>query len=596
MGYAGRSERGGRRGGSRRTAGELERAIGAIDRRGYPAYKDLRGTYDFGDFLLSVDHVQGDPFAAPSSLSVCMDHGTAGWDRGLFAQPWTRTAFEDFLVRRFDRELSRRSFSVGGSGKSGFLGTSRPGPEVLERTACSCGAEGLTLRFEAGFPAHGRSVAADALVSMLVKLVPAAVRATLACTPELARAARAAADLADDQHFVREELERLGLVAFVADGSVLPRSSGVSSRPLVGAKPFESPASLRTVLDLPHRGPTPGMGVPRGVTLIVGGGYHGKTTLLKALEAGVYNHVAGDGRELAITEADAVKLRAEDGRSVCNVDISPFVNNLPNGADTRSFSTDDASGSTSQAAATVEALAAGSRCLLIDEDTSATNFMVRDALMGEVVARGREPITPFVERARDLYERMGVSSVIVAGSSGAFFYIADTVVQMDCYEPADVTARVAEVVAAHPEGAPRPAPDFAAPRFERSLARGVVPDVRGRDGRGGRGERGGRGSREGRLKVRAHGLDDFEVGGLSCDVRLVEQLADPEQVAALAQMVRWYAEHGLITSCTVDDLVKRLGDLLRDRGLAGVADRAGCGLALPRVQEVYAVLNRLRGV
>ncbi|WP_270575575.1 ABC-ATPase domain-containing protein, partial [Candidatus Collinsella stercoripullorum] len=254
-----------------------------------------------------------------------------------------------------------------------------------------------------------------------------------------------AADLADDRRFVREELARRGLVAFVADGSVLPRESGVSARPMEGARPFTSPESMRVVLDLPHRGPTPGMGVRRGITLIVGGGYHGKSTLLRALQEGVYDHVAGDGRELVVTDAAAVKLRAEDGRPVRETDISLFIGELPDGRDTARFTTADASGSTSQAAAVVEALDAGSRVLLVDEDTSATNFMVRDALMEAVVSGGDEPITPFVERVRDLWERAGVSCVIVAGSSGAFFSVADTVVQMDRYEARDITDRVRAV-------------------------------------------------------------------------------------------------------------------------------------------------------
>ena len=180
------------------------------------------------------------------------------------------------------------------------------------------------------------------------------------------------------------------------------------------------------------------MGVPEGITLIVGGGYHGKSTLLSALQAGVYDHIPGDGREYVITDASGVKIRSEDGRFVKDVDISMFFSNLPNGKDTRRFSTEDASGSTSQAAAIVESMEAGSRLILLDEDTSATNFMVRDTFMQEVIARDKEPITPFLERARDLYAKAGISTILVAGSSGAFFHIADTVIQMDNYVPVDI--------------------------------------------------------------------------------------------------------------------------------------------------------------
>ncbi len=574
-----------------KTSEELRRRIEGIDRRGYPALKSLQGAYDFGDFALSIDHVQGDPFAAPSKLSVFVDHRDAGFDRSLFDAPHKRVAFEDHLVRAFGAQLARCSFKARGSGKSGLLATSRPGPEVLERTACQVDDEGVEARFEAGFPANGRSVAAGELVHMLLDLVPRCVRAALFARSLPAAEVRAVADLAEDQHALRLALEELGLVAFVADGSVLPRESGVSNRPLRGAKPFSSPASLRVTVDLPHRGPLPGMGVRRGVTLVVGGGYHGKSTLLKAIEAGVYDHVAGDGREYVATDATAVKLRAEDGRSVRDVDISAFIDDLPNGADTHRFSTADASGSTSQAAAAVEAVEAGCRVLLIDEDTSATNFMVRDALMQEVVSRDHEPITPFVERVRALYGQAGVSSVIVAGSSGAFFPVADTVVQMDCYEAIDITDRAREVCRAHGMAGPEsPDAGFRLPDRPRSLRLAGA----GSGGRHGAGRPGGRGDR---VKVRARGMDELGVGNLAADVRLVEQLVDPEQVDALAQAVRWCLERGLLGDVAVCAAVAALQDELARGGLPAIAGTPypACGLAMPRVQEIYACLNRLRG-
>lgn len=577
-----------------RTERDLAERLRAIDRRGYPAYKSLRGVYDLGGLELSVDHVQGDPFAAPSQVSVMLPAARAGFPGELFDAPHRRVALEDLLVRRFARAAARVSFAVGGSGKSGLIATSRPGPEVLPRSACSVGADGsVTLRLEAGLPAHGRTVDGRAAARMLLDLIPSCAEEALVCTPRVGREARAAADLADDRRFVREELVRRGLVAFVADGSVLPRESGVSSRPMEGARPFTSPESIRVVLDLPHRGPTPGMGVRRGITLIVGGGYHGKSTLLRALQEGVYDHVAGDGRELVVTDAAAVKLRAEDGRPVRETDISLFIGELPDGRDTARFTTADASGSTSQAAAVVEALDAGSRVLLVDEDTSATNFMVRDALMEAVVSGGDEPITPFVERVRDLWERAGVSCVIVAGSSGAFFSVADTVVQMDRYEARDITDRVRAVC--RDLGAPETprAPRFSEPGPGRRLTWGVA-ERRGR-GRGGRTARDGR---EQRVRARSHGLDGVEVGGGSADLRLVEQLVDPEQTAALAQMMRTAAHLGLLDgSHTAAEAVRAVFGRLDEGGWEAVSEHgeAACGLALPRPQELYALLARWRG-
>lgn len=434
------------------TSADLKNLLARIDRRGYPAYKDTRGAYQFPGYVLSIDHVQGDPFAAPSKLSIHVSGKTAGFPRALYETRCRRLALQDELTRQFGRRAARFSFQAKGSGQSGLISVSRCGPEVLERTACRLDPErgDVLLRLEVGFPANGRTINARELEKILFDFLPRCVQETLCCSGLDGRRLRAVAQLADDQQYIRQKLPELGLCAFVADGSILPRESGVSSRPMKGAVPFRAPRELAVTLDLPNRGKITGMGIPRGITLIVGGGYHGKSTLLKALELGVYDHVAGDGREYVITDRTAVKIRAEDGRSIRRTDISMFINGLPNGKDTVSFETEDASGSTSQAANVVESLEAGTSLLLIDEDTSATNFMVRDELMQRVISRDMEPITPFLERVRELYDHWGVSTVLVAGSSGAYFHAADRVIQMDRYEPRDVTALAKREAAAFP--------------------------------------------------------------------------------------------------------------------------------------------------
>ena len=588
---------------------DLRRELERIDRRGYPAYKDLCGQYDFGDFVLSIDHVQGDPFASPSSMSVRVPNEVLHIPAGLWDEVHRRAALEDVLLRRFSRALDACSMRAGGSGKSGVLATTRPGQEVMARSACEVRGGAVTLRFEAGLPAHGRTVDGRAAAKMLLDFVPECVERTLFADDGLLDQAWAAVELADDQRAAREQMEASDLVAFVANGSILPRESGVSQRPLKSALAFEAPAEQRVVFDLPHRGKVAGMGIKRGVTLIVGGGYHGKSTLLRALQDGVYNHVAGDGRELVLTDSTAVKLRAEDGRAVSGVDISLFIRDLPDGRDTSRFSTVDASGSTSQAAATVEAYEAGARALLIDEDTSATNFMVRDALMEAVVAREFEPITPFVERVRDLWECAGVSSIIVAGSSGAYFSVADAVLQMDRYRVHDITAHARAICMELEAPATPRAAGFTLPAGNRAIAvapvapatdsaRGDRGDRGGRGARGGYGGRGaGRGPRPDRIKVRTSGCEELQVGQGSADVRLVEQLVDPCQARALAQLVRMGAQAGiLVQGKPVAKAVDELMALLDREGWRALAehDYVACGLALPRPQELAAVLNRWR--
>ena len=308
---------------------ELRASLRAIDRRSYPAYKSLAGSWSFGQYALHIERVQGDPFAAPSQLSVTVDRQTAGFPAACWETPWNRTALEDYLLRRFGRQAGRFSHQARGSGKSGVLAVTAPGQEVLERTDCEIRAGAVTLRFEVGFPANGRTINAGELEKILFDFLPICVARGLLYAGAPKEEVAEVLALAEDQHFLREELVRLELAAFVADGSLLPRESGVSDRPMQDAVPFHAPEDLALTLHLPHRGTLRGMGIRRGITLIAGGGYHGKSTLLKALERGVYNHIAGDGREYTVTDGTAVKIRAEDGRKVTGTDISLFITACP---------------------------------------------------------------------------------------------------------------------------------------------------------------------------------------------------------------------------------------------------------------------------
>lgn len=564
---------------------DLRVSLRAINRKSYPAYKSLAGSYSFGKYMLNIEHVQGDPFAAPSRLSVKVNHKIAGFPAGYYETKWNQTALEDYLVRRFHKQADRFCFQAKGSGKSGIITVSRPGQEVLERTACEVGSDGITVRFEVGFPANGRTINAVELEKILFDFLPVCVEQSLYYAKTPKQELEKVIFLAEDQQYIREELKKQEMVAFIADGSVLPRESGVSDRPLKDGVPFHAPETMAVTMLLPHKGALRGMGIKKGITLIAGGGYHGKSTLLKALERGVYNHIAGDGREYVITEETALKLRAEDGRKITNTDISLFINHLPNGKDTKSFCTLDASGSTSQAANIVEGIEAGSRLLLIDEDTSATNFMVRDDLMQRVVAREKEPITPFLERASDLYGQAGISTILVVGSCGSYFYIADKIIQMDSYQAVDITDRTKELLKSYPAPAVT-APGFHLPsgRREINLSGSVQKRKTYR----------GDGYVKERLKIKRMGKTAFSVGKENLDLRYVEQLVDEEQTQTLAYLLRYAKEHYGEGKNDVSSVVKALERILKAKGLAGICDGGNVpsGLAMPRVQEIFACFNR----
>ncbi|MGL5436718.1 MAG: ABC-ATPase domain-containing protein [Lachnospiraceae bacterium] len=567
-----------------KTAEQLRQLLQSIDRKSYPAYKSTQGAYRFHEYILCIDHVQGDPFAAPSKISIQVPHNGAGFPAEYFDQPYRKTALEDYLIRQFGKKINQYNFKAKGSGKSGLICVSHPEPEILSRTACDFGKDGITARFEVGFPANGRTINSGELIKIFFDFLPDCIRSVFFHRNLTAKSVLDVIHLADDRQFILNELSRLKLVAFVANGAILPRESGASSKPMKmeDTIPFRSPASLQIKMELPHFGMITGMAIPRGITLIVGGGYHGKSTLLKALEAGVYPHIGGDGREYVVTDPSACKLRAEEGRSIQNVDISLFINDLPNQKDTRSFSTEDASGSTSQAANTIESMESGSQVFLIDEDTSATNFMVRDDLMQKIIRRNQEPITPFIERVRDLYEKAGISTVLVAGSSGAYFYIADTILQMDHYQPCDITEHTKAFCSQYGMEAIQSAPDFHLPPVGRKIN---IPSRRPSDSSHADRQNG----RDNRIKVKVFGKDTIQLDKSQIELRAIEQLVDSEQAAALAQMMRYCLEQQLIDRYPVTDLVRLLLNQ-KDKWYTSTM-----GLCMPREQEIYACLNRYRG-
>ena len=388
-------------------------------------------------------------------------------------------------------------------------------------------------------------------------------------------------NVVEDQEALRSILREMNLVAFVANGSLLPRQSGASDLPMdSGAVPFRSPPGMEVEVRLPHAGAIRGMGIRTGVTVIVGGGFHGKSTLLEALQFGVYDKVPGDGREYVSTDALATKIRAEDGRQVTAVDISTFISNLPQGKSTTSFSSRDASGSTSQAAAIVEALEAGARVLLIDEDTTATNFMIRDARMQALVSGDKEPIKPFITRVRALYEDFGVSTIVVIGGSGDYFDVADCVVMMDEYVISDVTARAKEISASMPSGGSSSSSSNNNTAMKVSLTRPAQrrPRASGLDAQ---------------MKVRTDATA-IRLGDLpELDISYVEQIVERSQVRAIAEMLLFLARTGKMDGRhTMADLLNviesgmRVNDPLLRNGT----------LAAPRMLEVAAALSRFRSL
>lgn len=566
-------------------AEELQRELCSINRKSYPAYKGLKGAYQFPDYQLFIEHVQGDPFAAPSALRIFVPHSKAKFPERYYWDKCSKVALQDALLRRFAEISAKFCYQAKGSGKSGVIQVSHCGQEVLERTACEITKEGIHIRFFVGFPANGRTINSGELEKILFVYLPKCVEMSLYHRKVPERETEQVICLKEDQRVIREELKKRGLIAFVANGSILPRQSGNSDLPMKDAVPFQSPKSMEITIQLRHRGSITGMGIRKGITLIAGGGYHGKSTLLEALEKGVYDHIAGDGREFVITDDTAWKLRAEDGRKIKDVDISLFINHLPNGRNTRRFSTLDASGSTSQAANIIEAIEAKSQVLLIDEDTSATNFMVRDELMQRVIQKDKEPITPFLEQARDLYEKAGISTILVVGSCGSYFYIADQIIQMDNYCPVDITEKTRKLLKEYKKPDCK-AEGFVLPSEKRNISFGSSV-VRRKNYRG-------TGMVEEHEKLKVMGRESLMLGKEQLDLRYLEQLADREQTQTLGYLLKYAKEQ---YSGKTTDLTALMESLIRKLEKEGIGSVSGqkeipAGMAMPRRQEIYACFNR----
>lgn len=547
---------------------DLAGTLRSLDGASYGRYKSLSGAWSVAGTGLEVLRVQADPFAPPSRVRLTVSD--AGIPADLYATADRRRALASFLLRGLRRALRDSPVHVDAGG-----------PEVLERSAGTVREDGVVV-VEVGvpFPGPKRRILGREAAGLLGETLPAAARDALCWDTVDQRAARAFVETVEDAVALRAALVGRGLVAFVADGAVLPRRSGVDDRPLEGATPFAGPPEREVVLEAPNAGSVRGLGVPEGVTLIVGGGYHGKSTLLRALEAGVYDHVPGDGREQVVTRPDAVKLRAEDGRAVIHDDVSAFVAHLPSGEATDDFSTTNASGSTSQAASTVEAVEAGADVLLIDEDTSATNMMIRDARMQQLIAT--EPLVPFVERVRPLYAEHGVSTVLVMGGSGDYLGVADTVIMMDAYRASDVTARAHEIAASGPSravehtGFPAVTPRVVDPAS-------LDPTAKGKP------------------RVTARGRDRLTFGDDDIDLGAVEQITDRSQVAGIGRalaLLGSHHEHGgvLDGTITLAEGLDLLDAELDRRGLEALLDGRSEDIARPRRHEVAAALNRLRSL
>jgi len=551
----------------------------SLDGKDYGAYQSIKGEYAYPNFTLFITQIPKDPYAPPHTgiYRIRLLNTFLGIPSSLFDSRIAGIAYRDFLARRFSATAAAVSQHNRGTGYSGVITLDTPAQAILERSAAVFTADGVETRFFIGLPANGRKINSRLAHTMLFEELPSIVEQTFSSLDHAA--VRRHIEAAEDAEHLRAELHKMGLVSFIADGSILPRKSGTSDEPMEkrDAIAFLSPENLRVSVELPHSGPITGLGIPQGVTIIVGGGYHGKSTLLHAIESGIYNHIPGDGRELCAANPRTVKIRAYSGRYVSSVDISSFIDNLPFKRSTTSFSTANASGSTSQAASIIEALEMDARVLLMDEDTCAANFMIRDRKMQDLVNKDDEPITPFIDRVRWLYSERGVSSILVLGGVGDYFEVADTVLQMITYQPKDVTAEAKKIVNEFPARRRKEIRKSPEPIRERKVHTESINPF----------------NKYNKKSVYATELNRIHFGSTVIDMTDVEQIIELSQSKAIAQAIYSLRKfnNGPVP---IKTLIHRYMQIIDEKGLDCLSERISGHFAWFRDIELACALNRLR--
>jgi len=559
---------------------QLKSLLTRINGTGYKSYQQIKGAYYHEKCIIYIDHVQADPYAPPSKIRIRVSMEKASFPSYLY-EGIRVIPLEDVLARIIKENLKAQKRTIYGTGKSGDISIDAGKQQVLKRSAVVVNKEYVEARLEVGLPAAGRRIKANEAIDIFCRQIPDIVSKSMYMKSLNEEKLKEHVLIYEDQEYIRNQLTAHGLIAFVGNGSILPRRSGNSDEPLGADKAvrFMSPPQLEIELETKNHGKVKGMGIPAGVNLIVGGGYHGKTTLLKALERGVYNHIPGDGREWVITLENAVKIKAEDGRDIKKVDISYFMDNLPLGINTKEFSSENASGSTSQAANIMEAIEIGSKLLLLDEDTSATNFMIRDARMQQLIASDKEPIKPFIDRVAPLYKEYGISTVVVIGGAGDYLDVADKVIMLDEYKVFDITD-TARHLAMEMKTARYIEPGGDLHINQRVVQKPIF-----------------QGPKE-QYKIGAKGLSIVIVNKENVNLGSLDQLLDSSQTQAIAQAIRYINNY-----VDGDKTIKELVELVYTEMINNIEvispyspGKHPGRLAMPRKFEIAGCLNRMRSL
>ena len=582
----------------------LYQKIRSLQGKNYGLYKSLADrSWDFGDFVLEFLHVQGDPYAPASRVMIKASLLMLGFPSEWGGSFERRLALSDYLYRRLSA-LVREKYPD----RDAAVVFDTAGPEMLVRNALWVDNGELRACLQVRLPGDGRKIQAEDAAEILTMVLPDLVSAALynsgeskkdGVEPELVEHYRVLAERKE----ILSQLEERGLCAFVPDGAVLPRASGLSELPMERAVPFVAPEEMTVTLVANGR-EIRGMGIPKGITVISGGAFHGKSTLLQALTKSVYPHIPGDGREGIVVSESAVRVGVEDGRSVRGTDLSQFVRDLPGGISTKNFTTACASGSTSEAANLMEAMEAGSDVFLIDEDSSAVNFLIRDVRVRKLLGDDREPLIPLTDRIREIKNR---SFILVAGACGDFLDLADNIIVMASYKAEcaringkNVAAGLADSVFGSAAGmvgvdgakiVPG-LPAFVEPQCRdfAEYVKPLLPSLRPAS------------AVERQVKVKISGDTLLQIGFLVSDTSKAGALVDKQQRFGAGFMLLNLCQNaasnndanGESAKATIMERINALCEKIKNVGFRNLPQGLSREMSLPRPIDIACVLYRLR--
>ena len=555
----------------------LYQKIRTLNGKNYGLYKSLADKpWDFGDFALEFLHVQGDPYAPASRVVIKANLsmlGYAGEWGGSFER---RLALSDFLHRKLSQLVKEKY-----PDKDAAIVFDTAGPEMLVRNSLWIDNGELRACLQVRLPGDGRKIQAEVAAEILTMVLPDLVSAGLYYSKSDEAALQEHFRVLAERKEILAQLESCGLCAFVPDGAVLPRASGLSELPLEGAVPFTAPEQMAVTLNVCGR-EIRGMGIPKGITVITGGAFHGKSTLLQALTRAVYPHIPGDGREGIVIDESALRVGVEDGRSVRGTDLSQFVRDLPGGVSTKNFNTLSASGSTSEAANLLEAMEAGSRAFLIDEDSSAVNFLIRDVRVRKLLGDDREPLIPLTDRIREI-SAQGYSFILVAGACGDYLDLADNIVIMANYKAE--CAKSSQPGTCSGEAAVSSARPFVG--YMQPLQKSVRPTS----------------AVERQVKVKLSGDTLLQIGFLVSDTSRLNTLVDKQQRLGAGFVLLNLLQNAASNSESSDAsnagdsvavTIQKLYEKIQNVGFRNLPQGMSREMSLPRVVDIACVAFRLR--